>query len=260
MLRGLWSSACGMAAHKMTIDVIANNLANVSTVGFKRSRSDFQDLMYQTLSQAGSRTPSGDQIPAGIQIGMGTMATGVHKMFLQGDFQETKNELDIAIEGKGFYRVLSNDEEFYTRAGNFKLDSEGNIVTPNGDRLQPGMTVPPETVSVNIDQYGNVTAFDYTGQGSVLGVVELYTFPNPAGLHSAGRNLFKETEASGDPTSSTPGTNGTGTLAQGFLEMSNVDVVEEMVNMIIAQRAYEISSKAIQTADNMMQIANNIKR
>jgi flagellar basal-body rod protein FlgG len=260
MLRGLWSSACGMAAHKLTIDVIANNLANVNTVGFKRSRSDFQDLMYQTLGQAGSRTATGDQIPSGIQIGMGTMATGVHKMFQQGDFQETKNELDVAIEGKGFFRVLSNDEEFYTRAGNFKLDSEGNIVTPNGDRLQPEMSVPAETVSVNIDQYGNVTAFDFTGQGSVLGVLELYTFSNPAGLYSAGRNLLKETEASGDPTSSTPGTNGVGTLAQGFLEMSNVDVVEEMVHMIIAQRAYEISSKAIQTADNMMQIVNNLKR
>lgn len=260
MLRGLWSSACGMAAHKMTIDVIANNLANVNTVGFKRSRSDFQDLMYQTLSQAGSRTPTGDQIPAGIQIGMGTMATGVHKMFQQGDFQETKNELDVAIEGKGFFRVLSNDEECYTRAGNFKLDSEGNIVTPNGDRLQPEMSVPAETVSVNIDKYGNVTAFDFTGQGTVLGVIELYTFPNAAGLYSMGRNLFRETEASGDPTSFTPGTDGVGTLAQGFLEMSNVDVVEEMVHMIVAQRAYEISSKAIQTADNMMQIANNIKR
>ena len=260
MLRGLWSSACGMAAHKMTIDVIANNLANVNTVGFKRSRSDFQDMMYQTLSQAGARTATGDQIPAGIQIGMGTMATGVHKMFQQGDFQDTKNELDVAIEGKGFFRVLSNDEECYTRAGNFKLDSEGNIVTPNGDRLQPEMTVPAETVSVSIDKFGNVTAFDFTGQGAVLGVIELYTFSNPAGLYSMGRNLFKETEASGDPTSATPGNEGVGTLAQGFLEMSNVDVVEEMVHMIIAQRAYEISSKAIQTADNMMQIANNIKR
>jgi flagellar basal-body rod protein FlgG len=260
MLRGLWSSACGMAANKMTIDVIANNLANVNTVGFKRSRADFQDLMYQTLTQAGSKTPDGSEVAAGIQIGMGTMATGVQKMFLQGDFQETKNDLDMAIEGKGFFKVLSNGEEFYTRAGNFKLDSEGNVVTPGGDRLQPEITVPAETVSVSIDKSGSVTAFDFGGQGTVLGVIDLHTFPNPAGLYGLGRNLYKPTDASGTPTTSTPGTDGTGTLAQGFLEMSNVDVVEEMVHMIIAQRAYEISSKAIQTADNMMQIANNLKR
>jgi flagellar basal-body rod protein FlgG len=260
MLRGLWSSACGMAAQKMTIDVIANNLANVNTVGFKRSRADFQDLMYQTLSQAGSKTSEGTEVPSGIQIGMGTMPTGVQKIFLQGDFQETKNEMDIAIEGKGFFKVLSNGEEFYTRAGNFKLDSSGNVVTPSGDRLQPELTVPAETVSLSIDKYGTVTTFDYTGAGTALGVIDLYTFPNPSGLYSVGRNLYKPTDASGTPTTSTPGANGTGTLAQGYLEMSNVDVVEEMVNMIIAQRAYETTSKAIQTADNMMQIANNIKR
>ena len=260
MLRGLWSAACGMSAHKMTIDGIANNLANVNTAGVKRSRADFQDLMYQTLTQAGSRTPAGSQVPTGIQIGMGTMPTGVQKMFLQGDFQETKNELDMAIEGKGFFKVLSNDEEAYTRAGNFKLDSEGNVVTPSGDRLQPEITVPAQTVSVSIDKYGTVTAFDPTGVGTALGTIELTSFPNPAGLYAMGRNLFKPTDASGTATSGNPGTDGLGTLAQGFLEMSNVDVVEEMVHMIIAQRAYEISSKSIQTADNMMQIANNIKR
>lgn len=260
MLRGLWSAASGMAAQKLSIDVIANNLANVSTVGFKKSRSDFQDLMYQTVSQAGSETSAGGQIPSGIQIGMGAMPVGVQKMFMQGDFKDTKNELDIAIEGKGFFKVKSGNEDLYTRAGNFKLDSEGNIVTPNGEKLDPGMTVPKETVTVNIDKNGAVTTFDPTGKGTALGEIELYSFPNPAGLYSVGHNLFRATDSSGQGTSGKPGENGTGTLAQGFIEISNVDVVEEMVSMIIAQRAYETSSKAIQTADNMLQIANNLKR
>ena len=260
MLRGLWSAASGMAAQKLAIDVIANNLANVNTIGFKKSRSDFQDLMYQTISQAGSITSSGSQIPTGIYIGMGTMPVGVQKMFMQGDFKETKNELELAIEGKGFFKVLSDGEELYTRAGNFKLDSEGNICTPNADILQPQITIPTDSVSINIDKTGTVTVFDSGGSGSSLGVIELYTFPNPAGLFSLGHNLYRTTDASGEPISGTPGSDGVGTFAQGFIEMSNVDVVEEMVTMIMAQRAYEVNSKAIQTADNMLQIANNIKR
>ena len=260
MLRGMWSAASGMAAQRMTIDVIANNLANVNTVGFKKSRSDFQDLMYQTISQAGSITASGGQIPTGIHVGMGTMPLGVQKMFMQGDFKQTSNDLDLAIEGEGFFKVLSNDNELYTRAGNFKLDSEGNVVTPNGDRLLPEMTIPPETVSIEIDATGTVTVFDAEGTGSSLGVIEIYTFANPAGLYSLGHNLYRLTDASGDAISGTAGSDGVGTIVQGFIEMSNVDVVEEMVSMIMAQRAYEINSKAIQTADNMMQLANNIKR
>jgi len=260
MLRGLWSAASGMAAQKLTIDVIANNLANVNTVGFKKSRSDFQDLMYQTISQAGSITSAGNQIPTGIHIGMGTMPVGVQKMFMQGDFKQTANELDLSIEGKGFFKVLSNEEELYTRAGNFKLDASGNVCTPNGDRLQPEMTIPSETVSISIDKTGTVTVFDPQGIGTSLGVIELYTFPNPAGLFSLGHNLYRSTDASGEAISGTPGSDGVGTIAQGFLEMSNVDVVEEMVSMIMSQRAYEINSKAIQTADSMLQMANNIKR
>jgi len=260
MLRGLWSAASGMAAQKLTIDVIANNLANVSTVGFKKSRADFQDLMYQTIRQAGSITSAGGQIPTGIHIGMGTMPVGVQKMFMQGDFQNTGNELDMSIEGNGFFKVLSNEEELYTRAGNFKLDSDGNICTPNGDKLQPEMTIPTDTVTINIDRTGTVTTFDPAGGGTSLGVIELYTFPNAAGLFSLGHNLYRPTDASGEAISGTPGSDGVGTIAQGFLEMSNVDVVEEMVSMIMAQRAYELNSKAIQTADNMLQIANNIKR
>lgn len=260
MLRGMWSAASGMAAQQMTIDVIANNLANVNTTSFKKSRAEFQDLMYQTISQSGAETSSGSQIPTGIQIGMGTMPLGVHKVFMQGDFQETKNELDMVIEGKGFFKVLSNDEELYTRAGNFKLDADGNICTANGDKLQPEMAVPTDTVNIQIDGAGTITVFSSSGEGTSLGEIELYTFPNTAGLFSIGHNLYRSTDASGEAISGTPGSDGVGTILQGFLEMSNVDVVKEMVSMIAAQRAYEINSKAIQTADSMLQIANNIKR
>lgn len=260
MLRGMWSAASGMAAQQTNIDVISNNLANVNTTSFKKSRAEFQDLMYQTLNQGGSETPGGDQIPTGIQVGMGTETLGVQKMFMQGDFQQTKNELDVAIEGKGFFMVLSNDQERFTRAGNFKLDSEGNIVTANGDRLQPEMTVPEGTLSINISKYGQVTAFDAEGVGAVLGEIELYGFPNPAGLSSLGHNLYSATDASGEAIVGTPGSEGMGTILQGFVEQSNVDVVEEMVSMIMAQRAYEINSKSIQTADSMLQAANNLKR
>ena len=260
MIRGMWSAATGMAAQQTTIDVISNNLANVNTTSFKKSRAEFQDLMYQTLNQGGAETAGGDQIPTGVQVGMGTETLGVQKMFMQGDFEQTKNELDVAIEGQGFFKVMSNDQERYTRAGNFKMDSEGNIVTPNGDKLQPEMTVPADTLSVTIDKYGQVTAFDPTGTGVVLGEIEIYGFPNPAGLSSQGHNLYMSTDASGEAIFATPGSEGMGTILQGFVEKSNVDVVEEMVNMIMAQRAYEMNSKSIQTADSMLQTANNLKR
>jgi len=260
MLRGLWSAASGMAAQKMTIDVIANNLANVNTTGFKKSRTEFQDLMYQTISQAGAQTSDGGQVPTGIQVGMGTMPIGVQKMFMQGDFQETKNELHVAIEGRGFFKVLSNEEDAYTRSGNFKLDADGNIVTPNGDALQPELSISSDTISIKIGSDGSVTTFDSTGAGTLLGTLELYSFPNPAGLKSMGHNLYQAMDASGEAVSGTPGSDGMGTVVQGYLEISNVDVVEEMVSMIMAQRAYEINSKAIKTADEMMSIVNNLKR
>ena len=260
MLRGMWSGASGMAAQRLTIDVIANNLANVNTVGFKRSRTDFQDLMYQTISQAGSRTSTGGQVPVGIQVGMGTMPVGVHKIFMQGEFNETKNELDLAVEGRGFYKVISNEEELYIRAGNFKLDADRNIVTTNGDKLQPEMTIPENTVNIDIEVDGTVTVFDPEGTGTSLGAIELYSFPSPAGLFSRGHNLYRATDASGEAVSGTPGSDGLGTIIQGFIEISNVDVVQEMVQMIMAQRAYEMNSKVIKTADNMMSIVNSIAR
>jgi flagellar basal-body rod protein FlgG len=260
MLRGLWTAATGMAAQQLNVDIISNNLANVNTAGFKKSRSDFQDLMYQTLRLPGATTAAGTQLPTGIQVGMGSKPMGVQKIFSQGDYNQTNNDLDLAIEGKGFFKVTSNDEEVYTRAGNFKIDSEGYVCTSAGDRLQPEITIDPTTVSISIDSNGTLVAFgpDNTELNRVD--LKLYSFPNPAGLYSMGRNLYRPTEGSGEATEGTPGLEGLGTLAQGYLEMSNVNVVEEMVGMIVAQRAYEVNSKAIQTADNMLQMANNVKR
>ncbi|CAN2047002.1 flagellar basal-body rod protein FlgG [Candidatus Magnetomoraceae bacterium gMMP-1] len=260
MLRGLWTAASGMSAQQLNIDVTANNLANVNTPGFKKSRSDFQDLMYQTMRVAGATTSGGNQLPTGIQVGMGSRTIGVQKLFSQGDYNHTDNELDWAIEGKGFFKVISADEELYTRCGSFKLDSEGYICTSAGDRLQPEVTVPENTISISIDTGGKLVAFGPDNAEIASADITLYSFPNPAGLYSMGRNLYRPTDASGQGTEGTPGSDGFGTIGQGFLEMSNVNVVEEMVNMIVGQRAYEVNSKAIQTADSMLQIANNIKR
>jgi flagellar basal-body rod protein FlgG len=250
-----------MAAQQLNVDIIANNLANVNTAGFKKSRSDFQDLMYQTLRLPGAMTTAGTQLPTGIQVGMGSKPMGVQKLFSQGDYSQTGNELDLAIEGKGFFMVLSNEEEVYTRAGNFKIDSEGYVCTSAGDRLQPEITIDPEAVSISIDSGGRLVVYGQDAQTPLSEEdLKLYSFPNPAGLFSMGRNLYRPTEASGEAIEGIPGIDGLGTIAQGYLEMSNVNVVEEMVGMIIAQRAYEVNSKAIQTADNMLQMANNIKR
>ncbi len=260
MIRSLWSAATGMNAQQLNLDVIANNLANVNTVGFKKSRPDFEDLMYQTLRPAGAQTAAGTEVPTSIQIGLGTRTVDVEKIHTQGTFKETGNQLDIAIEGRGFFKVLFNNEEVYTRAGSFKVDKDGAITDPTGNKLQPEFTVPANTVSIFIDQSGKLSAMG--ADGTELGSVQLvlYDFPNPAGLHSIGRNLYRATPSSGDATSANPGVDGMGTLAQGFLEQANVSVVEEMVAMIIAQRAYETNSKAIQTADQMLQMANSLKR
>jgi flagellar basal-body rod protein FlgG len=260
MIRAMWSAASGMAAQQLNIDVIANNLANVNTTGFKRSRADFQDLMYQTMRQAGATTATGGQIPTDIQIGMGARPVAVQKVFSQGDYTETRNDLDWAIEGKGFFLILSNNEELYTRAGAFKLDREGYLCTSDGDRLQPEFVVPEGTISVSVDPGGMIVATGYDGTEMASTQLVLYDFANPAGLYAVGRGLFRPTEASGEPLTGQPGIDGFGTISQGFLEMSNVSVVEEMVQMIIGQRAYEVNSKAIQTADEMLQMANNVRR
>jgi flagellar basal-body rod protein FlgG len=262
MLRSLWIAASGMQGQQMSIDVTANNLANVNTVGFKRSRIDFQDLMYQTLRLPGTLAGGGGIIPTGMQLGQGSRPVAIQKIFSQGDYQQTGNESDLAIEGAGFFQVTMPDGEItYTRAGAFKKDSEGRIVTSDGYPMSPAITIPEDAVKVSIEVDGTVSVLQ-AGQSSPtqVGTIELATFVNPAGLISQGKNLYFESDASGTAITGTPGTNGLGTIAQGYLEMSNVSVVEEMVNMIVGQRAYEINSKAIQTADDMLQMANNLRR
>ena len=262
MSRALSIAASGMQAQSLNIDVIANNLANVSTTGFKRSRADFQDLLYQNLRSAGTTSSSGDQVPTGIQLGQGTRPVATQKIFIQGTYQNTGNELDIAIEGSGFFQIMQPDGEIaYSRAGAFKLNSDGKIVTSDGYPLEPAITVPSNSTSVTIGMDGTVSSLAAgTTKPTQIGTIELAQFPNQAGLSSIGRNLYLKTGASGDVTTGTPGKDGRGTLAQGNLEMSNVSVVDEMVSMITAQRAYEINSKAIQAADEMLQLANNLKR
>ena len=262
MIRSLWTAASGMQAQTANIDVISNNLANVNTAGFKRSRADFQDLLYETMRPPGVSAAGDNQVPTGIQIGHGTRTVATQKVFIQGDFQHTQNELDMAIEGQGFFQIVqSNGDIAYTRAGNFKIDGEGRMVTPDGFLLEPEISIPIDALAVSISTDGTVMVLQ-PGQTepSEIGSIELARFINPAGLQSIGRNLFEQTAASGEAVTGTPGEDGFGTLAQGYLEMSNVSVVDEMVNMITAQRAYEINSKAIQAADDMLQTANNLKR
>lgn len=262
MLRSLWTAASGMQAQQLNIDVLSNNLANVNTSGFKRSRADFQDLLYETLRIAGASSSSTTEIPTGIQLGHGTRPASVQKIFGQGEYKQTKNELDMAIEGDGFFQVIMPDgQTAYTRSGTFKLDAEGRIVTPDGYLLEPEITVPDNSLQISIGTDGTVSVSQAGESGSSeIGTIQLAKFINPAGLNSIGRNLYLPTSASGDALTGTAGEDGFGTIAQGFLEMSNVSVVEEMVNLITAQRAYEINSKSIQASDEMLQIANNIKR
>ena len=262
MIRSLWTSATGMQAQELNIDVIANNLANVNTSGFKKSRAEFQDLLYESMRPAGAASSADTTVPTGIQLGHGTRPSAIQKMFSQGDFQNTQNELDWAIEGDGFFQIeMPDGDTGYSRSGEFKLDADGRIVNPDGFPLIPEITVPTDTVSISVGMDGTVSvvqAGDATP--SEIGNIQLVRFVNPAGLRSLGKNLFTPTNASGDEITGTPGESGFGTLAQGFLEMSNVSVVDEMVNMITAQRAYETNSKVITTADDMLQLANNLKR
>ena len=262
MMRALWSAATGMLAKQLDMDVIANNLANVNSAGFKKSRVDFQDLMYQTIRTAGSTVAQGSRVPTGIQVGLGTRPAAIQKVFSQGDFIQTENPFDLVIEGDGFFQVLLPDgSTAYTRTGAFKVDSEGRVVTSDGFVMEPELAVPANAVDISIGTDGTVT-IQVAGENTPteLGQIQLARFLNPGGLMSIGRNLYKPTAASGDPAVGTPGLEGIGTIAQKFLEMSNVKVVEEMVNMIIAQRAYEVNSKAIQTSDEMLAAANNLRR
>ncbi len=262
MIRALWTASTGMEAQQLNIDVISHNLANVNTTAFKRSRADYQDLLYQELKSAGASSSEDTIVPTGIQVGQGVKMVSTAKLFDQGNFRQTGNSFDLGIEGEGFFQVtLPDGTTSYTRTGELKVDSDGRLVTSDGYVLEPAITIPSDSLTVTISADG---IFSVTQPGASIptqvGNLELARFINPSGLKSIGKNLLSSTAASGDATTGTPGTDGLGTLAQGFLEMSNVSVVEEMVNMIAAQRAYEINSKAIQAADEMLQTANGMKR
>ncbi|SFL62461.1 flagellar basal-body rod protein FlgG [Pelosinus propionicus] len=262
MMRSLWTAASGMVAQQANIDVVSNNLANVNTTGFKKSRSDFEDLMYQTMRQSGTATGADTQLPTGIQLGSGVRQVATQKIYTQGPTQSTGNDLDMTIEGDGFFQITMSDGTInYTRDGAFKRDEQGRIVTSEGYPLEPAITIPEGSSNIAISADGRVSA-TLAGQTAAqeLGQIQLVKFVNPAGLDSVGHNLLKETAASGTPVASDPGVDGTGTIMQKYLEMSNVQVVEEMVNMIVAQRAYEINSKAITTSDNMLEQVANLKR
>jgi len=262
MMRSLWTAGSGMVAQQANIDVIANNLANVNTTGFKKMRTDFQDLIYQTIRQAGATTGPDNILPTGVQMGHGTRQVATQHIFTTGPLQSTGNTLDVAIQGDGFFQITMPDGTLgYTRDGTFKKDGQGRIETSEGYFLEPQITIPTTATEVSISTEGIVTA-TIPGQTTpqTLGQIEIARFVNPAGLDSIGGNLFKETVASGTPTVGNPGNEGAGTLVQKYLEMSNVQVVEEMVNMIVGQRAYEINAKAVTTSDEMLSTANTMKR
>jgi len=260
MIGALWTAATGMNTQQTSIDVTSNNLANVNTGGFKKSRVNFADLMYRTVKQPGTPNAQGAQIPVGIEVGHGAKVASTQKIFTAGNVSNTENPLDLLIEGDGFFQVMKPDGTVaYTKNGSFKRDSTGRVVTSDGYPLQPEIVIPEEATSISITSDGtvNIKTGNTTEQ---IGQIQLYSFANPAGLNSLGRNLFQQTVASGDPQTGVPGEQGFGTISQGFLEMSNVKVVEEMVNMISAQRAYDVNSKAIQAADEMLKTANQLRR
>ena len=258
-MRCLWTAATGMDAQQTNMDVIANNLANSNTTAFKSSRANFEDLMYQTTIPAGANNSNNNQVPTGIQIGTGVKTASVEKVFNQGNFTETDNNLDMAIQGKGFFQVMRGTQLAYTRDGSFTVNQNGNIVDAGGYMVQPQITVPKTAVTISVDPSGVMTFSDSSGNVVQTSNLQLYVFQNPGGLNSVGGNYYIQTPASGDPTSDTPGgPAGSGTLLQGYLEASNVNVVNEMVNMILSQRAYEANSKVIKSADEMMQMANSV--
>jgi flagellar basal-body rod protein FlgG len=260
MMRALWSAASGMRAQQTNLDVTSNNLANVNTTGFKKFRAEFQDLHYQTLKVAGSPTGVGFSAPEGVQVGMGTRVAATQRFFSQGDFMHTDHPYDLTIEGQGFFKIAMPDNTFaYTRDGSFKIDSNGQMVTADGNLLDPNIVISPEATNVTIGPDGNVTQ-TLNGTQAQIGQITLARFINPAGMDSVGKNLFRATLASGTEVVGQPGQQGLGQIGQGVLERSNVNVAEEMVNMIVAMRAYESSSKAIQTSDEMLQIANQSRR
>lgn len=260
MIRSLWTGTTGMNAQQLNTDVIANNLANVSTTGFKKSKTDFHDLLYQTIKVPGSQTSADTQSPTGILVGLGVKPAAVTKIFTQGDLIQTENELDVSIEGEGFLQIEQpNGNTGYTRAGALKRDSEGRLTNSDGYPLIPAITIPDGARQITIGESGIVSAIiDDDTEPTELGTITLATFTNNSGLSAIGKNLYQETAASGTAAIGTPGEDGYGTLLQTYLEGSNVNIVEELASLITTQRAYEINSKSIQTSDEMMQTTNNL--
>lgn len=262
MIRALWTAASGLTAQQMNIDTISNNLANLNTTSYKRAQADFQDLMYQTYRSPGTSSSSGSIYPTGIEVGHGTRLVAIQKQFTQGDFKQTQNPLDMAVEGDGFFQMIQPSGELaYTRGGAFKRDREGRIVNSEGYVLEPEILIPSDAKEVTVGADGTVSVLS-TGdtEPTEIGNIQLVRFVNPAGLRSLGRNLYLPSPASGEAELGTAGSDGFGTIMQGFLEMSNVDVVNEMINLIVSQRAYEVNSKVIQATDEMLGMANNVKR
>jgi len=255
MIRSLWIAKTGLDAQQTQLDVISNNLANVNTAGFKRGRAVFEDLLHQTLRQPGAQSSQQTQLPTGLQLGTGVRPVASERVFTQGNLQQTSNPFDIAVNGQGFFQVSLPDGTLaYTRDGSFHLDAQGQLVTSSGYSVSPAITIPANAQTVTVGRDGTVSV---TQQGQAantqVGTLQLANIINPAGLQGQGENLYVETAASGSPTTNTPGSNGVGVLSQGYVETSNVNVVEELVNMIQTQRAYEINSKAVQTSDQMLQ-------
>ncbi len=259
MLRALYSSSAGMQSQQLNLDVIANNLANVNTTGFKKSKIEFQDLLYQTTRQAGADQGGGNLLPTGLQVGHGSRAVATSKIFTTGELTATGERLDVAIQGDGFFEVqLPDGTSAYTRDGAFKTSATGQVTTSDGLVVPGFQPIPAGTTAISVSPNGEVTTNGANGPSTFR--IPLVRFSNPSGLESAGRSLYKETPASGPAETGSAGENGFGELAQGYLEMSNVKVVEEMVNLIVAQRAYEVNSKAVQAADEMMQMSNTLRR
>lgn len=254
MIRSLWTARTGLDAQQTSLDVISNNLANVSTNGFKRQRAVFEDLLYQTVRQPGAQSTQQTQIGSGLQIGVGVRPVATERIFTQGSLQQTGGSLDIAIQGNGFFQIAMPDgTTAYTRDGAFQLDNQGNVVTASGYPLADNINIPARALSITIGKDGTVSVLEADGVAPIeVGAIQLATFVNPGGLQSVGENLYVETGSSGVATPNQPGTNGTGVLNQYYVEASNVNVAEELVNMIVTQRAYEMNSRAIQTSDQML--------
>ncbi|HEX8978778.1 MAG TPA: flagellar basal-body rod protein FlgG [Parasulfuritortus sp.] len=255
MMRSLYIASSGLNAQQTQLDVISNNLANSSTTGYKKGRAVFEDLLYQTIRQPGAQSSQQTQLPSGFQLGVGVGVVATERIHTQGSLQQTGNSLDVAINGSGFFQILMPDgSTAYTRDGSFQLDSQGQIVTASGYPVQPSITIPSDAQTITIAKDGTVSVTQPNNtSASTVGQLQLATFVNPTGLQSLGENLYAETASSGSPQVNNPGTSGTGTLNQDYIETSNVNVAEELVNMIVAQRAYELNSRAITTSDQMLQ-------